>query len=588
MNQESRQCQNCKNQFVIEPEDFGFYEKIKVPPPTFCPECRNQRRMSWRNERSLYKRKCNVPGHSEEVISMYRPDAPYVVYDRDYWWSDAWDPLASGKEYDFTKPFFTQFDELLRTVPMIALANQNSVNSDYVNYSDGNKNCYLIFGGGWNENVRYSNKMMEDKDSQDLLVVSKSQLCYECVGCTDSYRLLYSLNSKNCRDSYFLYSCRNCSDCFGCANLVNKKYCFFNEQLTKEEYGRRVLEMNMHSRAGREQVEKMFYETIYLKAIHRYANIVNAVQSTGDNINNAKNCKVCFDIFHDVENVKYAFSALVLKDFYDGNGIFKNEFSYELVDANVGNSNLASITIYDSSSVRYSVNCHGSSDLFGCIGLRSKQYCILNHQYSKEEYEALMPRIVQHMNEMPYADKKERVYRYGEFFPTELSPHAYNETIAQEYFPISETGAHEQGFEWRREFKKDYGITVKASDLPDMIEKVPDSITRGIVGCAHNGACPDQCTTAFKITLDELGFYKSLGIPLPILCPNCRHYQRMKKRKPLKLWHRQCMCDYEKYPNTVKHVHHKEGECPNEFETSYAPGRKEIVYCESCYQSEVL
>ncbi len=297
MNQESRQCQNCKNQFVIEPEDFGFYEKIKVPPPTFCPECRNQRRMSWRNERSLYKRKCNVPGHSEEVISMYRPDAPYVVYDRDYWWSDAWDPLASGKEYDFTKPFFTQFDELLRTVPMIALANQNSVNSDYVNYSDGNKNCYLIFGGGWNENVRYSNKMMEDKDSQDLLVVSKSQLCYECVGCTDSYRLLYSLNSKNCRDSYFLYSCRNCSDCFGCANLVNKKYCFFNEQLTKEEYGRRVLEMNMHSRAGREQVEKMFYETIYLKAIHRYANIVNAVQSTGDNINNAKNCKVCFDIF---------------------------------------------------------------------------------------------------------------------------------------------------------------------------------------------------------------------------------------------------------------------------------------------------
>ena len=29
------------------------------------------------------------------------------------------------------------------------------------------------------------------------------------------------------------------------------------------------------------------------------------------------------------------------------------------------------------------------------------------------------------------------------------------------------------------------------------------------------------------------------------------------------------------------------GKCTNEFETSYAPERPEIVYCESCYQKEV-
>ena len=43
MNSEIRQCQNCKQDFTIEPDDFGFYEKIKVPPPTFCPLCRAQR-----------------------------------------------------------------------------------------------------------------------------------------------------------------------------------------------------------------------------------------------------------------------------------------------------------------------------------------------------------------------------------------------------------------------------------------------------------------------------------------------------------------------------------------------------------------
>ena len=31
MNIEKRNCQNCKNDFVIDSDDFGFYEKIKVP-----------------------------------------------------------------------------------------------------------------------------------------------------------------------------------------------------------------------------------------------------------------------------------------------------------------------------------------------------------------------------------------------------------------------------------------------------------------------------------------------------------------------------------------------------------------------------
>ena len=32
MNSETKTCQNCKQSFIIEPEDFEFYEKMKVPP----------------------------------------------------------------------------------------------------------------------------------------------------------------------------------------------------------------------------------------------------------------------------------------------------------------------------------------------------------------------------------------------------------------------------------------------------------------------------------------------------------------------------------------------------------------------------
>ena len=95
----------------------------------------------------------------------------------------------------------------------------------------------------------------------------------------------------------------------------------------------------------------------------------------------------------------------------------------------------------------------------------------------------------------------------------------------------------------------------------------------------NEGKGEHNCTIAFRILPDELKFYKQTNIPIPVYCPNCRHYQRLSQRNPLKLWHRQCMCEKE------NHIH--KGKCSVEFETSYAPDRPEIVYCEKCYQQEV-
>ena len=40
MNSETRNCQNCKKDFLIEGDDFSFYKKLGVPSPTWCPDCR--------------------------------------------------------------------------------------------------------------------------------------------------------------------------------------------------------------------------------------------------------------------------------------------------------------------------------------------------------------------------------------------------------------------------------------------------------------------------------------------------------------------------------------------------------------------
>jgi hypothetical protein len=579
MKPETKNCQNCKKDFTVEVEDFNFYEKIKMPAPTFCPECRNQRRMSWRNERSLHKINCKAPGHMEKIISMYKDAENYNIVDNDYWWSDKWDSLSYGREYDFSKTFFAQFDELLKSVPLSNLSTINSVNSEYTNFVDENKNCYLIFGSGWNENVRYGNKLLSCKDSQDLFMCEKCELSYECIDCAESYHLYWSFKSKNCTDSYFLYNCKNCTNCFGCANLVSQSYCIWNRQYTREEYSKQLENFKINQYSNFQSLRDKFIKEIYLPAIHRYANIVLSVNCTGDNITESRNCRNCFEAFKNVENAKYEYGALDVKESYDGNGIFDNELSYELVDCNRDANNFFGITTYDSNDVRYMFNCHNAEHCFGCVGIRKKSFCILNKQYSKEEYESLLPRIIKQMDEMPYTDKKGRAYAYGEFFPIEISPFAYNETLAYEYFPLEESEVLKSCYKWLGQEERNYDIEIKAQDLPDDIRVIDESIVGKVIACEHNGKCNEQCTEAFKITPEEFKFYKRMNISLPRLCPNCRHFQRLKTRNPLKLWRRSCMCD-------KTHTHHT-GKCEVEFETSYSPDRPEIVYCEKCYQAEV-
>jgi len=603
MNPETKTCQNCKNSFAIEPEDFKFYDKIKVPPPTWCPECRMMRRFSWRNERSLYRSKCAFSG--KDIITGFAPDSGLVVYDRDTWWSDKWDPFASGKEYDFSKPFFAQFYELMHKMPLPAVFNARTINSDYAQHTGDFKNGYLVSASWSGENVSYASRVHDSKDSLDVFFIVKSELCYETIDANKSYQTFFSQNIDNCVDSVFLFECRGCSHCFGSTNLRNKNYYIFNEPYSKEEYFKKLTEFDIGS-YNKLTALKQKFSKFKLNALRRYANIINSQKVSGDNITNTSNCRECFDTSNDIRDSAFVQNAIgQMRDSYDGYGVGAGaELLYEVFDTGVSGSKLCfGGIIYGGFDVFYSYMCHGCNNLFACIGLRNKSYCILNKQYTKEEYEKLVPKIIAHMSEMPYIDKKGRVYKYGEFFPPELSPFSYNETIAQEYFPLTKEEAIERGYWWKDPEPRNYQITLKTEDLPDHIKDVKDSILNEIIQCAHwelgnsVSKCNEQCTQAFRIIPQELQFLRKMNLPLPRLCPNCRHYQRIRQRNPLKLWHRRCECGGQmsklkgqnQYKNTADHIHHKKDEaCPNEFETTYAPERPEIVYCEACYLREVV
>ncbi len=561
-------CQNCKKDFIIEPDDFSFYEKIKVPASTWCPECRKIRRNNWRNERTLYHRNCDLC--KKNIISVYPKETVFPVYCPECWWGDNWEALDYDENYDFSKTMFNQFFELRNKVPHQSLNVLNNFNSPYINQAWNSKNSYMCFDLGYGENVLYSNACHFIKDSSDNSYSKKIDLCYECIDTRESSMSSDLEICKNCLDSHFLFNCNGCSSCILCFNLRNKNFCILNKQYSKNEYEELKKTYFDGNFSTRKKATKLFNE-LKLNSIRKENNNIQSNNCIGNTIWNSDNCKQSFNIFKS-QNCKFVNDIdSDLKDSMDLSNAAEGELMYEGTAVS-GHNLFFDVLVASSLNVFFSTYClQNNKNCFACIGLRNKQYCILNKQYTKEEYEELVPKIIKHMSDMPYIDKKGRVYKYGEFFPSELSPFAYNETIAQEYFPLTKEQAQDQGYKWKDREERNYTIDIKNKDIPDNIKDVTDEIVSKVIECTHQGTCNHQCTEAFKIIPEELQFYQRMNLPLPRLCPNCRHYERLSKRNPLKLWHRKCM----------------NKDCTNEFETSYSPDRPEIIYCESCYQKEV-
>ncbi len=312
---ENQICQNCKHDFTIEPDDFSFYEKIQVPPPTFCPECRLIRRLASREDRPLYKDECDKC--HKEIISIYSRDIPIVVYCSSCWWADDWDAIDYGQDYDFSKPFFEQFHELQKKVPREALGGKNSTNCEFSNGNIRCKNCVFTFDGFESINCYNCESPAFSRDSIDSDVIVNADHVYETVNSNAVYNTKFVYFSDECIDCSFLFNCTGCSNCFGCINLRNQKYCIFNKKYNKEEYKNEIKKWDLGSHEVILKAKEKFME-LYYKIPRKFAIIKRSINVTGDNVQDTKNSKVCFETLLGVENCKYiAMGGLLLKDSYD-------------------------------------------------------------------------------------------------------------------------------------------------------------------------------------------------------------------------------------------------------------------------------
>ena len=516
---------------------------------------------------NLFKRKCDLCG--KDVICKYEPSVPFVVYCHECWWSDAWEALDQETIVDFSKPFLEQFNKLFHETPILGLSIDSVTGqlSPFVNHCDQAKNCYMIYYSSINEDSMYGFYLVNNKSVLNSAVSFDSELCFDNMNSFKNYKVFGSSgNVTKSLDCFFLRDCDNCQNCFASVNLRNKKYIFFNEQLTKEEYQTKISQIDLgslstYTRLKREAQEH--YKNFPARAVYEDF----SQNCTGSYVFESKNCKECFDV-NQSQDSKYLMLMKLgsVKDCYD-----YTDWGYNaelicdciVVGDNVSNIKFCWYVYQNSSNMEYSALCVGCKDCFGCVGLKKKQYCILNKQYTKEEYFKLREEIVEHMNIVPFLDKKGLIYKYGEYFPMEFSSYPYNNSFANLFFPKTKTEIINEGLAWYETEDKKYPITLSAINLPDNIRDAKDEIIKEVISC-------NNCKKAYKITQQELDLSRKLNVPLPHECPFCRINDKINK-----------------WVSQMKQVDRLCSKCKIRLRTHLKKEDAENILCKKCYQQEV-
>ena len=383
----NKSCKICKQKYEITDDDLEFLDKIspefaskkyQIPSSAFCPECNQLQHLAWRNERSIYKRKCDKSG--AEILSIYSPDKAYTVYGQKEWYKDDQDPLKYGQEFDFSRPFFEQYDELLHKVPRLAINITDAENCEFCTSCWHIKDSYLAFNVGYSEKCHYCTQVGFSNNCVDCFDVKNSEYLYHSFDCNNCQKSNHLEHCENCYDCHFCYDCKDCQNVILSTNLRKKQYCIENKQFSKEEYLEELKKLSLGKRSSVEKA-KVQFEEVKKKAIRCENNNLKTENCSGDYLVECNNCSNCFNGFRSAD-CKYVND--IDNDEKDSRYVdyaAENELCYNGVSLS-GYKNILGAWIVHGKELIYCNVCMNCSNCFGCTGLQHKQFCILNKQYS--------------------------------------------------------------------------------------------------------------------------------------------------------------------------------------------------------------
>ena len=491
-------CSVTWKDFEVSQDDLEFYKKVSpkigwetfaVPYPTMCPEERQRTRMAFRNERHLYRRVCDASW--KQIISMYSPDKNFKVYDQNIRRSDQRSAFDYGQDFDFSKTFHQNFKQLYEVVPKIALMNRESENSNYCNPWLANKDCYFVFSVTNSVGCLYGRLIDNCEYCLDCLAMENCQICSNCIQLFWCYNCHYSIQLKNC------------SYCRECVWLENKMYNIRNQQYTKEEYFDLISkEIWVFPQPNRELFQMNIWDS---------QDCTLAFDIEG--------CKHCFDIRNSTD---ISYSSMVkpwCSDCMDCTLLIDSTKCFESMSTSKIQWWVWLVSCWDWNDVYYTFDSYFTKNVFWCVSLRRAEYCVFNKQYTKLEYEALTKKIIWHMME---------TWEWWRFFDPSLSPFWYNETIAQEYYPLEQTDTLIQSWKYNWSgYESPQPVSdrvIDASTMSTDVDTVSDEILSYAIKCSQTGKL-------FRIQKQELDFYRKNKLSLPRVHPDVRHTQRVNLRK---------------------------------------------------------
>jgi hypothetical protein len=558
-------CRLCQNEFLVSPLQRQLYAEIGLrlgdqlfsfPEPSICPSCRRRQKLAFRTDRHLFKRRCDYS--QREILSQYSPDRTHKVWANEYFSNrDLWDPADYAKEYDPGRSFFEQWRELYVSLPHPALQFfPGNENCDYCNGIYSSKNSYLCFMGDFLNSCAYCYYSGTLTDCIECSCSLTSELCYRLIACADCYNCDFLYRSVRCSDSGLLRHCEDCTYCFECVNLSHKRYCIRNQQLSsKQEYEAALERIRPRSRSAWHS-RLVEFEAWSKQFPLRGVQNKNCEDCSGHDLQNCKGMEFCFSVMGDDNR-----ECSECRDM--GHKVYRcvdcNNLGYdvthcrEIINAGVSLHDSAFCQkIVGGHEIFYSFDCEQCDHLLGCVHLKHRSYCILNRQYSPQEYASIVPTIIERMR----ADAE-----WGEYFPMSYSLVGFNQSAATDFAPCTRELAERCGAVWSdyEALTPEIGEAIPSKDIPDQAQAVTPDLLAYVFQSARSGK-------PFRLQRREIEFYQRKALPLP----DCTPLERIESLAT------GYSMDYQLY----------EVRCSRcaALTPSVYPAGSGILYCEDCYR----
>jgi hypothetical protein len=391
-------CQNTGKKFLITKQEIEFCKKWDLPLPVLHPEIRREMRERLMPSPFYSWTKCDHCGKRVLIEHPDTMDRKVICVDcRDKYYESV---TPAGVDYIPGK-FLEQYHELIKQNPIRGYdefrkeqgGGENLTRCVECSYS---KNCIECFDTSKCINcVNCQEGLISDTDCVDLTQSSGCELCVDMIGCLACYKCAYLEDCDTCENTYYSDNCRRTKYCFGCSGLRDKSFCIFNKQYSEKEYKEKVAELLKKTPDEIEELKSKELADVPVPASLGGTGNVDSFYT-----NQTMNCKSTYYAFYSQETVEsgYLWQCEGVNNVWDITMTRNSDYAYQASDTTYSKQIFFASGQFECEDCWFGMDNYKTHHAWGCVHLSDKKYHILNKEYSKEDYEKLVPQIRDELN----------------------------------------------------------------------------------------------------------------------------------------------------------------------------------------------